>query len=63
MDHTAELLKEITEVGGVPGYESGVRAIMRRHLAGVATIGIRGTGIYVEVEAEREAGKIRRLHS
>jgi putative aminopeptidase FrvX len=38
VDHTAELLKEITEVGGVSGYEGGVRAIMRRHLAGVATI-------------------------
>jgi putative aminopeptidase FrvX len=38
VDHTAELLQEITEVGGVSGYEGGVRAIMRRHLAGVATI-------------------------
>jgi putative aminopeptidase FrvX len=38
MDQTQELLKEITEAGGVPGYESDVRAIMRQHLEDVATI-------------------------
>jgi putative aminopeptidase FrvX len=38
MDETAKLLKEITEASGVPGYESDVRAIMRRNLEDVATI-------------------------
>ena len=38
MDKTTRLLKEITEAGGVPGYESDVRAIMREHLQDVATI-------------------------
>jgi putative aminopeptidase FrvX len=38
MDQTEKLLKEITEAGGVPGYESEVRAIMRRYLDGVAVI-------------------------
>jgi endoglucanase len=32
MDKTEKLLKEITEVGGVPGYEGEVRAVMRRYL-------------------------------
>jgi endoglucanase len=38
MDQTTKLLKEITEASGVPGYESDVRAIMRRNLEDVATI-------------------------
>ena len=38
MDKTEELLVEITEASGVPGYESEVRAIMRRHLDGIAEI-------------------------
>ena len=38
MDQTEQLLKEITEAGGVPGYESDVRAVMRRYLEGIATI-------------------------
>ena len=38
MDQTEKLLKEITEAGGVPGYESDVRAIMRQYLASVAEI-------------------------
>jgi endoglucanase len=38
MDETAQFLKEITETGGVPGYESDVRAILKRHLQGVAEI-------------------------
>jgi putative aminopeptidase FrvX len=38
MDQTEQFLKEITEVAGVPGYESDVRAVMRRHLEGVTTI-------------------------
>lgn len=38
MDQTEKLLREITEASGVPGYESDVRAIMRRHLETVATI-------------------------
>ncbi len=38
MDQTEQLLKEITEASGVPGYESDVRAVMRRYLEGIATI-------------------------
>lgn len=38
MDQVEELLKAITEVGGVPGYEGDVRAVMRRYLDGVATV-------------------------
>jgi len=38
MDQTEQLLKEITEAGGVPGYESDVRAVMRRYLESIATI-------------------------
>ncbi len=38
MDQTKQLLKEITEAGGVPGYEADVRTIMRRYLEDVAII-------------------------
>lgn len=38
MDQTEQLLQAITEASGVPGYESEVRAIMRRYLEGVASI-------------------------
>ena len=38
MDRTEQLLREITEANGVPGYEAEVRAVMRRYLDGVATI-------------------------
>jgi endoglucanase len=38
VDHTEKLLKEITEVGGVPGYEHKVRAVMRQYLEDVAVI-------------------------
>ncbi len=38
MDQTRELLKEITEASGIPGYESEVRAVMRRYLEDVAVI-------------------------
>ncbi|MGA9350061.1 MAG: M42 family metallopeptidase [Anaerolineae bacterium] len=38
MDQTEALLKEITEAPGVPGYEGEVRAVIRRHLEGIATI-------------------------
>ena len=29
---TLELLKELTEVNGIPGYEAQVRAVVRKHL-------------------------------
>jgi endoglucanase len=32
VDSTEQLLKELTEVNGVPGYEADVRAVMRRYL-------------------------------
>jgi putative aminopeptidase FrvX len=38
LDQTEALFKEITEAPGVPGYEGEVRAVIRRHLEGIATI-------------------------
>lgn len=38
MDQSQKLLKEITEAGGVPGYESEIRAIMREALQDVAIV-------------------------
>jgi hypothetical protein len=38
VDHTEILLKEITEVGGVPGYEHEVRSVMRQYIEDVAVI-------------------------
>jgi len=35
---TLEMLKELTEAHGVPGFESDVRAVIRKHVAGLATI-------------------------
>lgn len=32
MDFTFELLKELTEANGVPGYEAPVRAVVRKYL-------------------------------
>jgi putative aminopeptidase FrvX len=31
-DSTLELLKELTETNGIPGYEAPVRAVVRKHL-------------------------------
>lgn len=38
MDQTEQFLKEISEASGVPGYESDVRAILRRYLQDVAVV-------------------------
>ncbi len=38
MDSTEKLFQELTEAPGVPGYESEIRAIIRRHLEPVAEI-------------------------
>ena len=38
MDKTEALLKDITTVVGVPGYENEVRAVIRRYLSPVSTI-------------------------
>jgi putative aminopeptidase FrvX len=38
MDSTEQLLKELTEVHGVPGYEAEVRALMRRYLEPLGTL-------------------------
>jgi putative aminopeptidase FrvX len=38
LDRTEELFKELTEAGGVPGYEAEVRNVLRRHLEPVAEI-------------------------
>jgi len=38
VDEREELLKELTEAAGVPGYEGEVRGVLRRYLEGVAEI-------------------------
>ena len=38
MDKTLELIKELTEAHGVPGYETPVRAIIRQHLGGLGEL-------------------------
>jgi len=38
IDSTLDLLKEITEVSGVSGYEGEVREVIRKHLADITTI-------------------------
>jgi putative aminopeptidase FrvX len=58
MDQTVELLKEITEASGVPGYEGDVRAIMRRHLENVATIEQDKMGSFIG-KHEGESGRPR----
>jgi putative aminopeptidase FrvX len=44
MDSTYQLLKELTEANGVPGYEAPVRAVVRQHLEGVGEISQDKTG-------------------
>jgi len=39
-----ELLRELTEVNGVPGFESRVATIMRRHVEGIAEVTSDGLG-------------------
>lgn len=38
MDSTLELLKELTEAHGVPGYEAPVRAVVRKYLESLGTL-------------------------
>lgn len=38
MNSLTELLKELTEAPGVPGYESGIRKIIRKYLSDITTI-------------------------
>ena len=38
MDNTAQLLKELTEVFGIPGYESPIRTVVRQHMDGLGQI-------------------------
>src|SRR5688572_21960894 len=38
VDATVQLLKELTEAHGVPGYEAEVRAIIKRHLEGLGSL-------------------------
>ena len=35
MDSTVQLLKELTEAYGVPGYEAPVRAVVRKYLQAI----------------------------
>ena len=37
-DATVELLRELTEAHGIPGYEQEVRQVIRRHLKDLTTI-------------------------
>jgi putative aminopeptidase FrvX len=47
MDSTEVLLKELTEAPGVPGYESEVRAVIRRYLAPLTTVEQDGLGCII----------------
>lgn len=47
MDEREQLLKELTEAAGVPGYEEEVRAVLRRYLEGTAGIAQDGLGSFV----------------
>ncbi len=38
MDNTTQLLQELTEAHGVPGYEGQVRSVARRHLEGLGEL-------------------------
>lgn len=38
MDSTLELLKELTEAHGVPGYEAPIRAVVRKYLESLGTL-------------------------
>jgi len=38
MDHTQQLLQEITEAHGVPGHEAEIRALVRRYLEPLGTV-------------------------
>lgn len=38
MDEREQLLRQLTEAAGVPGYEEEVRAVLRRYLEGIAEI-------------------------
>jgi endoglucanase len=38
VDHTEQLLRDLTEAHGVPGYEADVRAVLRRYLEPVGTL-------------------------
>jgi len=56
VDRTEQLLKELTEAPGIPGYEGEVRALMRRYLAPISTIEQDGIGSIIGKrvgEAER----------
>ncbi|HNS51426.1 MAG TPA: M42 family metallopeptidase [Anaerolineae bacterium] len=56
MDQTEALLKEITEASGVPGYEEAVRAVMRKHLEGVAAIEQDRMGSFIASHKGTSAG-------
>jgi endoglucanase len=47
MDPREQLLRELTEAPGIPGYETQVRAVLRRYLEGVAEITHDGLGSFV----------------
>jgi endoglucanase len=58
-DSTEELLKELTEASGIPGYEQEVREIIRRNLNSITTIEQDGLGsIVCRKDGEADAPRI-----
>jgi putative aminopeptidase FrvX len=53
MDSTAQLLKELTEAYGIPGYEAPIRSIVRKHLEPLGEISQDKTG---NVICQRKGG-------
>jgi endoglucanase len=58
-DSTQELLKELTEVNGVPGYEGPVRSIVRKHLEPLGDLSQDKIGsVICEVKGINEAPRV-----
>ena len=58
-DSTQELLKELTEVNGVPGYEGPVRSIVRNHLEPLGDLSQDKIGsVICEVKGINEAPRV-----
>jgi putative aminopeptidase FrvX len=58
-DPTMELLRELTEANGIPGYEGQVRGIVRKHLQPLGKLSQDKTGsVICEVEGSARAPKV-----
>ncbi len=59
MDKTLELLKELTEAHGVPGYEAPIRAVVRKHLEPLGELSQDKTGsVICRKDGKSEAPRV-----